>query len=550
MPPLQPLSTAETPVHHEPKKLSLTRKLILLFMFCLAQFLDTVNNSALLSAIPALETSMGMTESQYTWTMSAYQLTFASFLLIVRVHPIDSDFTLQPERIAQSGRISDVYNPKIAFVGGVSFFGVISLCAGFVSDTIPIIVLRALVGIASSMTVPSALALLVKVFPEPLEQAHAIGVFGGCACISNSLGLMIGAMFVQWASYHWVFWFMAIVAVPTALACVFIIPPEISNTKNNVEPGVAKWKSLDLLGVTILTVALILFIFAVTSGSTDGWASAGVLAPLIISILMMIGFFYWETRIPVDTAAIPPRTWFYPNFSILFAVALLPFLWWTAVFMIFMTLWQNAFEWSAISSAVHMLPIGITAFIMSFTGSLSRIFSPKWIILTGLSFCMVATVLLALGGGKPEDYWPYIFPAFSLGSAGVMLAFTHANIAIFQTAPSSMAGTVGAIFNGALEFGSAIGLAGVSSIETSVEAIHGGSHEYKGRAAAFWFLFTIVSIQFISLLIFYDRSADHAPQPDHGNPRNPVRRSTDSDEKLSDANATTIEQTELTYLPV
>jgi hypothetical protein len=70
-------------------------------------------------------------------------------------------------------------------------------------------------------------------------------------------------------------------------------------------------------------------------------------------------------------------------------------------------------------------PIGITAFAMSFTGSLSRIFSPKWIILTGLSLCMAATVLLALGGGKPQDYWLYIFPAFSLGSAGVMLTYTH-----------------------------------------------------------------------------------------------------------------------------
>jgi hypothetical protein len=46
-----------------------------------------------------------------------------------------------------------------------------------------------------------------------------------------------------------------------------------------------------------------LFIFAVTSGSTDGWASAIVLVPLIISIFMVIGFFYWETLIPVDKAA-------------------------------------------------------------------------------------------------------------------------------------------------------------------------------------------------------------------------------------------------------
>ncbi|KAG1895776.1 major facilitator superfamily domain-containing protein [Suillus fuscotomentosus] len=521
MPPLQPLSSAETPVHHE---LSLARKLVLLFMFCLAQFLDAFSNSALFSAIPVLEVSMGMTESQSTWIMSAFQLTFASFLLI-------------------SGRISDVYNPKIGFVGGVSGLGIISLCAGFVDDTIPLIILRALTGIASSMTIPSALALLVNVFPEPLEQARAIGIFGGCACIANVLGLMIGAMFVQWASY-------LLGVLVSALACAFIIPPEIANTKDNLEPAAAKWKSLDLLGVTILTVALILFIFAVTSGSTDGWASAAVLVPLIISIMMVIGFFYWETRIHVDTAAIPPRTWFYPNFSILFAVALLPLLWWFTVFIIFTTLWQNVLEWSVISSAVHMLPLGVAAFFMSFTGSLSRIFSPKWIILTGMFFCMVATVLLALGGGKPEDYWPYVFPAFSLGSAGVMLTYTHTNIAIFQAAPSSMAGTVGVIFNGALEFGSAIGLAGVSSIETSVEAIHGGSHEYQGRAAVFWFLLAVVSILFISVSIFYDRSTDHTPQPEHGDPGHPARRSTDSDEKLNDLNGTMIEKANLANLPV
>ena len=62
---------------------------------------------------------------------------------------------------------------------------------------------------------------------------------------------------------------------------------------------------------------------------------------------------------------------------------------------------------------------------MSFTGPLSRVLSPKWIILTGLSMVAVSTALVAVGGGRPEDYWPYIFPAFCLGSAGTMLAYIH-----------------------------------------------------------------------------------------------------------------------------
>ncbi|KAH7923213.1 MFS general substrate transporter [Leucogyrophana mollusca] len=490
-----PLSPTETLVDAAPKRLSLTRKLVLLTMFCLAQFLDSFNNSALFSAIPALEISMNMTESQSTWIMSAFQLTFSSFLLI-------------------SGRISDVYNPKTAFIAGVSGLGLISVGAGFVQDKIIIIILRALIGIASAMTIPSALTLLVNVFPDPLEQARAIGVFGGCGAVANVLGLLIGAFFVQFASYHWVFWFVALVAAPVALACVFVIPPQAENI-DDLEPSIAKWKRLDLIGVSTLTVALILFIFAVTSGSTDGWATATVLVPLMISILLVIGFFYWETVVPVNKAAIPPRTWFYNNFSVLFAVALLPFFWWSAVFTMFTTLWQNVYHWSVISSAIHMFPIGVLAFSMSFTGSLSRVFSPKWIILTGLSLLVVSTTLIAIGGGSPDQYWPYIFPAFAIGSAGAMLTYTHTNIAIFQAAPSSMAGTVGAVFNGALQFGSAIGLAAISSIETSVEATHGGPDEYAGRAAAFWFILGLVCLEFISVFWFYQRGTDHQPQPKH-----------------------------------
>ncbi|KAG1725491.1 major facilitator superfamily-domain-containing protein [Suillus paluster] len=466
----------------EPKGLSLTRKLVLLWMFCLAQFLDAFSLASLFSAIPTLE-----------------GLTFSSFLLI-------------------SGRLSDVYNPKIVFIGGVSSLGVLSLCAGFVDDKITILVLRALTGIASAMTIPSALTLVVKLFPDPLEQTRAIGFFGGCGAIANISGLVIGAMFVQWASYHWVFWFVACIALPVALACVFIIPSQIGECADTLEPEEAKWENLDLLGIGILTVAFILFVFAVSSGSTNGWTSPMVLVLLIVSTLMVVGFFYWETLLPVEKAAIPPRTWFYNNFSVLFAVALLPYFWWNTVMTMFSTMWQSVFYWSVISSAIHMLPLGILAFPMTFTGPLCRIFSPKWIILTGLSLCMVATVLLALGGGRPENYWSYVFPAFSIGTVGVTLTYTHTNIAILQAAPSSMAGTVGAIFNGALQFGSAIGLAASSSIETSVEATHGGSHEYAGRAATCWFILGIVALQFISISIFYDRSTDHQPRPKHDSP--------------------------------
>ncbi|KAF8123556.1 major facilitator superfamily domain-containing protein [Boletus edulis] len=518
MSPPAPGPPAKTLADGHPKRLSSIRKLFLLLLFCFAQFLESFSISALYPALPPLEASTGITQSQSAWILSAFHLTFASFLLI-------------------SGRISDIYDPKNTLIAGVSSLGVLSICAGFVNNKIAILVLRAIMGIAAAMAIPSSLSLLVHVFPEPLEQARAIGVFGGCGAAGNVLGLLIGAVLVQYISYHWVFWFAAIIAIPLALACMFAIPPEMAKSKDRADPHIAKWKSIDVIGTFTLTAAFILFIYAVTSGPADGWATAGVLTPLIISIFLIAGFFYWETIVPVDKAAIPPRTWFYNNFAVLFGSALTPFLWWGSVFIVFTTLWQDVFHWTIISTAVHMLPVGVAAIIASCTGSLSRQFSPKWIILTGYSLTAVANVLCAVGGGRPEDYWTYIFPAFILGSAGASLTYAHTSIAIFQAAPASMAGTVSAIFNGALQLGSAIGIAALTAIQTSAEATHGGPQAYYGRAAAFWFLLGVAVIEILSLSYFYQRTTDHEPQltlDDRDVVKTPEERSNEIDEVEKD----------------
>lgn len=69
---------------------------------------------------------------------------------------------------------------------------------------------------------------------------------------------------------------------------------------------------------------------------------------------MVSGFFYYETTIPADRAAIPPHTWFLPNFLVLFFTALLPYFWWNVMFTISTTLWQNVWHWSALSVAIHL----------------------------------------------------------------------------------------------------------------------------------------------------------------------------------------------------
>jgi MFS family permease len=146
---------------------------------------------------------------------------------------------------------------------GSLFFGATSLGAGFLNNRIALLVLRALQGIGASHTIPSALSMIVQMLPDPKQQQRAIGLFGASGAIANGeqflktvqrrrsshhsvvLGTIIGAILVQYASWRWIFWLIAMLSIPAATACIFLIPKS-SGRKD------AKASQLDVLGIFIL----------------------------------------------------------------------------------------------------------------------------------------------------------------------------------------------------------------------------------------------------------------------------------------------------------
>ena len=112
-------------------------------------------------------------------------------------------------------------------------------------------------------------------------------------------GIIFGALLVQFADWPWVFWLITLVSAPISVLALYLIPPQKKTTAENESV-----KHLDVIGVSTLTIGFLLFIFAIVSGSNDAWDSARVLAPLVISIVMIIGFFFYEARLPEEEASL------------------------------------------------------------------------------------------------------------------------------------------------------------------------------------------------------------------------------------------------------
>ena len=145
------------------------------------------------------------------------------------------------------------------------------------------------VGIGAAMTVPSALSLIVEWFPEPSEQNQAISFFGGSSALGNGassfsfvfcplvcalgglglacilipddlsliylffwelstvFGIILGGIFVQWASWRWILWFTGIVGLGIAIVSLVSVP--ISAPRKH-KPS---WRRLDLGAVSFIT---------------------------------------------------------------------------------------------------------------------------------------------------------------------------------------------------------------------------------------------------------------------------------------------------------
>src|SRR5215210_2474421 len=180
------------------RKKELTRegkRWISLYVLCVGMLMIVLDATVVNVALPAIQDDLGFTQSGLAWVVNAYLISFGGLLLL-------------------SGRLGDLASRKGMFLAGLAVFTVASLLCGLAGSQVLLVAARVLQGAGGAMTSAVILGMIVTMFPEPREQAKAIGVFAFVASAGGAVGLLVGGVLTQSISWHWIFF----VNVPVGIA--------------------------------------------------------------------------------------------------------------------------------------------------------------------------------------------------------------------------------------------------------------------------------------------------------------------------------------------
>src|ERR1700679_1480943 len=157
---------------------------IALYVLCVGMLMIVLDVTVVNVALPSIQTDLRFSTSSLAWVVNAYLIAFGGLLLL-------------------AGRFGDLIGRRRIFLAGVGLFTTASLACGLADSQSLLIAARFIQGIGGAMTSAVILGMIVTMFPEPREQAKAIGIYAFIAAGGGSIGLLLGGVLTQALDWHW-----------------------------------------------------------------------------------------------------------------------------------------------------------------------------------------------------------------------------------------------------------------------------------------------------------------------------------------------------------
>jgi EmrB/QacA subfamily drug resistance transporter len=389
-------------------------------------------------ALPSIQDDLGFSQSSLAWVVNAYLITFGGLLLL-------------------AGRLGDLLGRRRIFMVGLAVFTVASLLCGVAQSQEVLIGARFVQGVGGALTSAVILGMIVTMFPEPKEQAKAIGVYSFVASAGGSVGLLAGGVLTQAINWHWIFFVNLPIGIATAL---------LARNLLESDEGIGFGRGADILGAGLVTGALMVGVYTIVEASDYGWGAAHTLGFGGLALALLAGFLVREST--TANPLIPLRIFRSRNVSGANLIQTLMVAGMFGMFFLGALYLQRVLGYDALEIGLAFLPVTVMIGTLSlgFSARLNTRFGPRATLLPSLVLLGAGLALFArvpVGGSYLGD----VLPAMILLGTGAGLAFPSLMTLAMSGATREDSGLASGLVNTTLQVGGAIGLALLATLSTT-----------------------------------------------------------------------------------
>ncbi len=446
----------------------------------IALVMVTLDNLVVTTALPVIRTDLNAGLEGLEWTVNAYTLTFAVFLLT-------------------GAALGDRFGRRRLFVIGLGIFTAASALAALAPTIEVLNAARALQGIGGAIVAPLTLTILSAAVPAE-RRGLALGAWGGIGGLAVALGPVVGGAVVQGISWHWIFW----INVPIGLALMPLAWRRLDETRGPAE-------RLDLPGLGLVSVGLLGIVWGLVRGNGQGWSSPEIVVSLVLGGAFVIAFVFWELR--TKTPMLPMRFFENRTFGQSNLASFFMFFGMFGSIFLLAQFFQTVQGYSPLQAGLRILPwTAMPIFIAPIAGAMSDRIGGQRIMGVGLTLQAIGLGWIAAVSTPTTPYSELIGP-FVLSGMGMALFFAPVANVVLSSVRREEEGKASGANNAIRELGGVFGVAVLASLFSRFGGYATPDTFVDGLVPAVWVGAAVVAVGAVSALTIPARRTERAQRP-------------------------------------
>jgi len=448
-------------------ELSRRRRLLVLALCCTSMVIVVMDISIVNVALPAIGRDLHASLSGLQWTVDAYTLVLASFLVL-------------------AGSTADRYGRRRVFQIGLAAFGLGSLACSLAPSIGWLLAARAVQAVGGTMLNPVAMAIIATTFADRAERARAIGVFGAVSGLALGLGPVLGGALVQGVGWRAIFWVNLPVVAVGIVATALFVP----------ESRAARVRRFDPVGQTLIVVMLCSVVYAIIESGRLGWTSPVIVGLLAVAAVSVLGILRYERR-RVDPL-LDLRLFRSVPFSAAIVTAVVSLCGFGAFLFVSTLYLQNVRGMSALTAGLCLVPVGVMIVVSStLAGRLVGARGPRLpLVVSGAALALAGGASLGVGPVTSLAVVIATYLLFGIAQGAVNPPISNSAV---SGMPVSMAGVAASLASAGRQTGTTLGVAISGTIVAP--AIGRGASAFTGAAHDVWWLVLALGIATIALAL-------------------------------------------------